>query len=314
MMRRRLHILINHATVFLGLCALVFQLPIGMYIGVVLLSWISGYDHWDVSLWAIGIVTVALIGWLSWALRRMRSLLGLGRAAEIAREARPELHAALEKFAKAARVTVPRLFEMPISVPNAVVVGASKEPAEIILTTGLLERLSPDETEAVLACFVARIRHSDPAAVAFLAVVCPWTAFLSEVLALRIIRALRDPAFLPGFDKSGLVVQTLLAAASILKAVGLAAWPLRLMLSRRRFLFADAAAVELTGNPDALIRALIKLDTEDAHRPDVPSAVRDLSFFDPVRSTVDRLASTHPPVEVRIEALLQAGGRLPDPA
>ena len=84
----------------------------------------------------------------------------------------------------------------------------------------------------------------------------------------------------------------------------------RLAISRRREFLADAGAVELTKNPDALIRALLKLET-DSRLERMPSAIQPMCFCNPLEGVL-ALFSTHPPVADRIDALVRyAGGRMP---
>ena len=86
---------------------------------------------------------------------------------------------------------------------------------------------------------------------------------------------------------------------------------IRFALSRSREYLADAGAVELTKNPDAMISALLKI----AGRGELAGAVRRHGDVrrQPAPGFAD-LFATHPPIEARIEALVRyAGGRLPAP-
>ena len=80
----------------------------------------------------------------------------------------------------------------------------------------------------------------------------------------------------------------------------------RFSLSRRREFMADAGAVELTKNPDAMIRALQKISGR-AELSHVPAEVREMAFENP-RTGFSGLFATHPPIEERIEALVKFGG------
>jgi heat shock protein HtpX len=84
----------------------------------------------------------------------------------------------------------------------------------------------------------------------------------------------------------------------------------RLAISRRREFLADAGAVELTKNPDALIRALLKLEA-NSRLERMPSAIQPMCFCNPLEGIL-ALFSTHPSVADRIDALVQyGGGRMP---
>src|SRR5690606_20885024 len=82
----------------------------------------------------------------------------------------------------------------------------------------------------------------------------------------------------------------------------------RFALSRSREYLADAGAVELTKNPDAMISALQKI-AHDGELEGVPSAIMELCLDNP-RSGFTDLFATHPSIPDRVEALVRyAGGR-----
>ena len=84
----------------------------------------------------------------------------------------------------------------------------------------------------------------------------------------------------------------------------------RFALSRKREFMADAGAVELTKNPDAMIRALQKISGR-AELSNVPAEVREMAFENP-RVGLAGVFATHPPIEKRIEALVKFAGGRPD--
>ena len=103
-------------------------------------------------------------------------------------------------------------------------------------------------------------------------------------------------------------------AAIILAAVCIAvAWQLSLIirfaLSRRREYLADAGAVELTKNPDAMISALVKIQGK-SELENVPSGVMELCLDNP-RSGFADLYASHPTIEKRIDALVRYAGARP---
>jgi heat shock protein HtpX len=80
---------------------------------------------------------------------------------------------------------------------------------------------------------------------------------------------------------------------------------IRFALSRRREYLADAGAVELTKNPDAMITALQKISGNAV--VNAPSEVREM-FIENPHADFASLFATHPPIEKRIEALVKFGG------
>ncbi len=88
---------------------------------------------------------------------------------------------------------------------------------------------------------------------------------------------------------------------------------MRFALSRRREFLADAGAVDLTHNPDAMIRALRKI-AANADLAEAPSEVKSMFIENPAAAGgLGGLFSTHPPLEKRLEALVMMGGRDPGP-
>jgi heat shock protein HtpX len=81
---------------------------------------------------------------------------------------------------------------------------------------------------------------------------------------------------------------------------------IRLALSRSREFLADAGSAELTKNPDALVRALRKIEANATL--DVPSRMEAFFIENPVAERVSGLFSTHPSVSDRVEALQRFAG------
>jgi heat shock protein HtpX len=95
---------------------------------------------------------------------------------------------------------------------------------------------------------------------------------------------------------------------------------LQLALSRRREYLADASAAEITGDPEALARALYKLGADKRPLKYVTRATAHLYIESPLRdhaglrSSLGGLFDTHPPLEERIHRLEEIGGfDIPDP-
>jgi heat shock protein HtpX len=109
----------------------------------------------------------------------------------------------------------------------------------------------------------------------------------------------------------GALIAILIAVAIILITWGVSTL-IRLALSRSREYLADAGSAELTKNPDALIRALRKIEKQAAF--DVPSRMEAFFIENPVASRVSGLFSTHPSVDDRVDALRRFAGALQVPS
>jgi heat shock protein HtpX len=183
--------------------------------------------------------------------------------------------------------------------PNAFATGAFKNSALVAVSTGLLQSMSKDEVEAVLAHEVSHVANGDMVTMTLLqGVMNTFVVFLSRVIGYFVDRVLlRNESEAPGI---GYFVTTIVLdiALGFLAAI-IVAW-----FSRRREFRADAGAVALLGSNRPMINALARLGgMEPGH---LPQAVQTMGISG--RGGVMALFSSHPPIEQRIAAL-QAIGR-----
>ena len=112
-----------------------------------------------------------------------------------------------------------------------------------------------------------------------------------------------------GFSPQREDIQPLYGAFVIVALTYFIALLIRFTMSRKREYMADAGAVELTKNPDAMIRALQKI-SGNAELTSVPDEVREMAIYNP-KIGFSGMFTTHPPIENRIKALVEyAGGRV----
>ena len=183
--------------------------------------------------------------------------------------------------------------------PNAFATGAFKNSALVAVSTGLLQSMSKEEVEAVLAHEVSHVANGDMVTMTLLqGVMNTFVVFLSRVIGYFVDRVLlRNESDAPGI---GYFVTTIVLdiALGFLAAI-IVAW-----FSRRREFRADAGAVALLGSNRPMIKALARLGgMEPGH---LPQAVQTMGISG--RGGVMALFSSHPPIEQRIAAL-QAIGR-----
>lgn len=240
-------------------------------------------------------------------------------AVPVTRDAQPRLYNMMENLCISRGLAMPRLAIIESPVMNAYATGLNDRQYAITLTRGLIDALDDAELEAVMAHELTHIRNGDVAVMVIAVVIAGILSFLGE-LFFRVIMRMRfsGPPRDEGSSDSGGRKGKGGAAAGLLIAAALIAlaWALSLVirfaLSRSREYLADAGAVELTKNPDAMIGALRKIAGK-GELPDVPSAVMEMCLDNP-RSGFADLFATHPAIEDRIAALVKyAGGRLPPP-
>ncbi|MGG5888237.1 M48 family metalloprotease [Falsiroseomonas sp. HC035] len=268
------------------------------------------------------------IAWF--AHRRILDLVtGAKRVTEPKQE--PRLWRLTEALCISRGMRLPRLSVIETPARNAFAAGMTADRSAVTVTRGLLDALDDAELSAVLAHELAHIRNGDArlgvVAAVFVGVITLVTDGAWQMLKLmrfgRVggIRRGRSSSSSSSSRSGGrgggggaLVVVALIAIAILIAVLAhLLAVVLRMALSRNREYLADAGAVEMTGNADAMISALRKV----AQRPDlpaVPDQVRALFLHDAVLSRGWSWFATHPPMEDRVAALVRyGGGRDPGP-
>ncbi|MCB9963674.1 MAG: M48 family metallopeptidase [Rhodospirillales bacterium] len=222
----------------------------------------------------------------------------MAHAHVVTRKEEPELYNLLENLCISEGMTMPTFHIIESHALNAFASGINDKTYTITVTRGLLNRLSKDEIEGVLAHELTHIQNRD---VRLLMVAIVFTGMIS--LAAQLVWSnLRYNLYVPhtGRDKKGGGIIILLAILVVLWIGYFATLLMRFALSRRREYMADAGAVRLTKNPDAMMRALMRISGRDH----IPQATADIAFMCIENSAPFMgLFMTHPPIERRIQAI-----------
>jgi heat shock protein HtpX len=269
----------------------------------------------------LGVMPWATLGTAGWVLVARRFHQGLIDAVTgshaVTRQEQPRLYNLLENLCISRGLPVPRLEIIDSDVLNAYATGLTQKQYTISVTTGLLAALDDAEVEAVLAHELTHIRNEDVKLMVVAAVVAGVISFFAELFFRVILRS--RWSFGSGSSSrnddrkgGGGAVLAILLAVGLIAAAWLLSLVIRFALSRSREFLADAGAVELTKNPDAMISALMKIAGR-SELEGVPSGIMEMCIDNP-RSGFADLFATHPPIEDRVEALVKfGGGRLPEP-
>lgn len=286
-----------------------------LFVGfMVVLMWIAiqaGYA---------GLVPViALIGigmaWYQWynsdkvALRAMR-------ARVVTPEQAPELHGMIQRLCTLADMPMPKVAIADTSLPNAFATGRSPERSAVCVTTGIMQTLTAEELEGVLAHELSHVAHRD--------VLVMTIASSAGVVAGMITQVGQYGLFFGGGgrrddDDEGMGGGAALILALVVSLVVYAvSFVLTRMLSRYRELCADRSGALLTQQPQALASALVKISGEMSVLPQ--KDLREVSsmntfFIAPAVKGVSlrTLTSTHPSLEQRLEQLSEVAAELGRP-
>ncbi len=179
---------------------------------------------------------------------------------------------------------------------NAFATGAFKNSALVAVSTGLLQSMSKDEVEAVLAHEVAHVANGDMVTMTLVqGVVNTFVVFLSRVVGYAVDRALsRGENNGPG---AGYMISVIVCQI----VFGIAASMIVAWFSRHREFRADAGAARLMGSPQPMVNALARLGGIEPSS--LPQGLASLGIND--KPGFMALFSSHPPIEDRIAALRQ---------
>ena len=221
----------------------------------------------------------------------------------------PRAYRMLENLSISRGQTTPKLKVIETPAMNAFASGIRDSNYTVTLTRGLMEKLDDEELEAVIAHELSHVRNRDVRLLIIAVIFVGIFSFVGEGLVRGIFRtnlARNDTHRRSGGGNAGALI---FFAFLIIAVAYLLAMLTRFALSRKREYMADAGAVELTKNPDAMIRALQKISGR-AELTNMPAEIKEMAFENP-RIGFAGLFATHPPIEKRIEALVKyAGGRI----
>lgn len=226
-----------------------------------------------------------------------RAALSAFKASPLPREEAPELYDRIQQLSDRAGVPNPTLYIVPSKSPNAFATGRDPEHAAIALTKGIIDLLTPDELDAVIAHELTHVRNRDTLTQAVAGTLAGSLTYLGRILTLG---ALYFP-----IARIGRRGSNPLAILFLLIIGPFSAGLLRMAISRTREYAADEGAAEITGKPLALVRALEKLE---AMGQEVPihgnPAYAAMFIVNPLsKEGLMKLFMTHPPTEDRIERL-----------
>lgn len=263
---------------------------------------------------AIPVATLVALIWIFIAYFANRRMINaITGAYDITRKEEPKLYALLENLCISRGLSVPRLSIIEADGLNAYASGLSESQYAITVTRGLIETLTRDELEAVLAHELTHIRNKDVQMMVTAIIIAGVISFFGELvfrwLQFAPYRSSGSSSKNNEKGNSGAAIAFLVALALVVVAWVLSI-VIRFALSRSREYLADAGAVELTKNPDAMISALMKI-SGNSDLKSAPSSIMEMCVDNP-RHGFSSLLATHPPIEKRIEALVRhAGGHMP---
>lgn len=217
----------------------------------------------------------------------------------------PELYNVVEEMAIAAGVRAPPVYLIEDTAMNAFATGRDPEHAALAMTRGLRESLTRDELQAVIAHEMSHVRHYDIRLAMLLATLVGLVVLVSDFFIRGVFwggggRRGR------GRSRSGGGAAMLVVAIVLAVIAPFFAKIIQMAASRQREYLADAGAVELTRNPEAMISALQRLGGDKEVLEVANRATAHMYIVQPIKKWEARakgMFATHPSIDDRVRRI-----------
>jgi heat shock protein HtpX len=285
-------------------------LVLGAFVLLGAIGWAFGIWIQDPALGVVAALLVALVMSIGSYRYGDRVVLASARAKEVTPQEQPRLHNVVEGLAIAAGIPKPRVYVVPEQAPNAFATGRDPEHSSVAVTQGLLDTMNRVELEGVIGHELSHVVDRDILVGTVVATLAGAVILLSEFFTRSFwwggVRGRR------GNDRGGGGFEAVLFAVGIVLLVlaPIFAQVIRFAVSRQREYLADAQGAMLTRYPPGLASALRKIAAASAiPMRSANNATAHLWLNQPSRvagegmGTLEKLFSTHPPIEDRIRRL-----------
>jgi heat shock protein HtpX len=226
----------------------------------------------------------------------------------VSREQYPELHDLVERIVARNNLSKPRIAVIDKDMPNAFATGRGKKSSVVAVTTGLLNILDTEELEGVIAHELTHIRNRDALVLTLASLFSTVAWYLMQFGFYGGLYGGGGYGYGNDRDRNGGGLMLIILLVAMLTWV--VSFLIIRAISRYREFAADRGSAQMTGKPVKLANALMKISgtmrripTKDLRQVEGLNAF----FIVPALSgsTIGNLFSTHPPVEKRVQKLME---------
>jgi heat shock protein HtpX len=235
--------------------------------------------------------------------------LAIARAKEVKRSENPTLYRTVENLSIAAGVPTPKIYLIDDTALNAFATGRDPRHAAVAITKGLLDKLEKIELEGVMAHELSHVKNYDIRLQSITVALVGLVALVSDIFLRSIFYGRRNRRR-SGGGKGAAIILLIGIVLAILSPI--IAKLMHLAISREREFLADASGAMITRHPEGLARALEKISHDREPLEVANKATAHLYIENPLRNAhagkwLNKMFSTHPPVEERISRLRHMG-------
>lgn len=262
--------------------------------------------------------TGLFIGFILWIIQSLISyyfgdkiVLGISKARKIDREVHPTLFNVVEEMKIASSLPkIPDIYIVDDPALNAFATGRDPEHSAVTVTSGLLEIMSRDELQGVVAHELSHIRNRDVLYMTMVGIMLGTIVLIADlgIRSLFWTGGRRRTSSRDG-GQGQLIIMIIALIFIILSPI--IAQLIYLAISRKREYLADACAVQYTRYPLGLAGALEKIASSSEVLKSATKATSPMYIANPFKgkgNTLRNLSSTHPPIEERIRILRAMAG------
>lgn len=298
-MKQTLYDLIHKNKVRTGLFIILFSLILGLvgYILVQVFQWgTAGYFFFGLF-----IIFYNLILYYN----SDKIALAFSSAQPASLEEFYQLHNVVEEVSIAAGIPKPKVYIINDPMPNAFATGRNPQNASVAVTTGLLSMMNREELQGVIAHEIAHIRNYDILIMTIAAIIGGLVILFRDIFLRSMFFMPRSRSRDRRAGSGGILIILGIALAIIAPILVLL---IRAAISREREYLADASGAYLLRYPHGLASALAKIGNYRGKLRSASDATAHLFIANPFgtdRVSISNLFATHPPIEKRIQRLIQ---------
>jgi heat shock protein HtpX len=263
-------------------------------------------------------VFIAFVIWVVMSLvsyfQGSRILLSISRARKIEKSDHPTLFNVVEEMTIASGLgKMPEIYIIDDPSPNAFAAGRDPAHAVVAVTSGLLELLTRDELQGVIAHELGHIRNRDVLYMTMVGVMLGAIVLIADLGRRHLFWGGATRSRRSSRDAGGAQVIMLVVAIVLIILAPIIARFIYLAVSRRREYLADASGASYTRYPSALASALEKIGSSSVKLRVANPATAPMYFVNPLqkaKKSMSAWGSTHPPTEERVQILRGMGGAI----